>query len=164
VSAAAALAASALAGWLADGGFAAALFVVGGSILLTLGFAFHRRERRHAAILAELRASQRVLRTQSLQFAELARRYAEQKRRVEQANEVKTKFLAEMSHELRTPLNAIIGFSEIMERRLFGPLGADRYDEYCRDIRMSGQHLLGVIDEILETSNSGAARVMSRET
>ena len=58
----------------------------------------------------------------------------EEKNRAEEANQAKSEFLANMSHELRTPLNAIIGFSEIMESGMFGPLGSDKYHEYCRDI------------------------------
>ena len=64
------------------------------------------------------------------------------KRAAEEANRAKSDFLSRMSHELRTPLNAIIGFSEIMETGMLGPLGADKYHEYCRDIRDSGNYLL----------------------
>jgi len=64
-----------------------------------------------------------------------------------------------MSHELRTPLNAIIGFSEIMESGMFGPLGADKYDEYCRDIHTSGQYLLEVINDVLDMSKIEAGRM-----
>ena len=64
-----------------------------------------------------------------------------------------------MSHELRTPLNAIIGFSEIMESGMFGPLGADKYREYCRDIHQSGQYLLDVINDILDMSKIEAGRI-----
>jgi two-component system, cell cycle sensor histidine kinase PleC len=64
-----------------------------------------------------------------------------------------------MSHELRTPLNAIIGFSEIMEAGMFGPLGAAKYDEYCRDIRRSGQFLLEVINDVLDMSKIEAGRI-----
>jgi two-component system, cell cycle sensor histidine kinase PleC len=63
-----------------------------------------------------------------------------------------------MSHELRTPLNAIIGFSEIMESGMFGPLGAEKYHEYCRDIRESGNYLLEVINDILDMSKIEAGR------
>ena len=63
-----------------------------------------------------------------------------------------------MSHELRTPLNAIIGFSEIMESGMFGPLGTEKYDEYCRDIRESGKYLLDVINDILDMSRIEAGR------
>ena len=64
-------------------------------------------------------------------WRELAEKYAAEKTRAEEANQAKSKFLANMSHELRTPLNAIIGFSEIMELGMFGPLGAEKYNEYC---------------------------------
>ncbi|HZB69168.1 MAG TPA: PAS-domain containing protein, partial [Sphingomicrobium sp.] len=73
-------------------------------------------ERRLMSTVADLRSSQKRL-------AELAEKYAEEKTRAEEANRAKSKFLANMSHELRTPLNAIIGFSEIMESGMFGPLG-----------------------------------------
>jgi two-component system cell cycle sensor histidine kinase PleC len=64
-----------------------------------------------------------------------------------------------MSHELRTPLNAIIGFSEIMESGMFGPLGADRYEEYCKDIRNSGEYLLDVINDVLDMAKIEAGRI-----
>ncbi|MGA8411673.1 MAG: PAS-domain containing protein, partial [Xanthobacteraceae bacterium] len=81
-------------------------------------------ERRQMATIADLRASQQALKSQTLELADLAQKYADEKRRAEEANQAKSKFLANMSHELRTPLNAIIGFSEIMESGMFGPLGA----------------------------------------
>jgi two-component system cell cycle sensor histidine kinase PleC len=93
------------------------------------------------------------------QLIELAEKYAEEKTRAEDANQTKSKFLANMSHELRTPLNAIIGFSEIMESGMFGALGADKYYEYCRDIRESGQYLLEVINDILDMSKIEAGRM-----
>jgi len=68
------------------------------------------------------------------------------------ANRSKTEFLANMSHELRTPLNAIIGFSEALEREIYGPLGNDRYREYAQDINNSGIHLLNIINDILDLS------------
>jgi len=64
-----------------------------------------------------------------------------------------------MSHELRTPLNAIIGFSEIMQSAMFGPLGTDKYGEYCRDINQSGQYLLDVINDVLDMSKIEAGRI-----
>lgn len=67
-------------------------------------------------------------------------------------NRSKTEFLANMSHELRTPLNAIIGFSETINRCLFGPIGNERYREYAQDIYHSGVHLLNVINDILDLS------------
>ncbi len=76
----------------------------------------------------------------------------------ETASRAKTRFLANMSHELRTPLNAIIGFSEILTRELFGRLGEDRYREYARLIHESGEHLLSVVNEILDMSKIEAGK------
>jgi len=70
----------------------------------------------------------------------------------EQANQAKTDFLATMSHELRTPLNAIIGFSDMIERQYFGALGSDKYREYAHDIHVSSEHLLSLINDILDLS------------
>jgi cell cycle sensor histidine kinase DivJ len=70
----------------------------------------------------------------------------------EGSSRAKTQFLASMSHELRTPLNAIIGFSEILKRELFGQLGEVRYRDYARLIHESGEHLLNVVNEILDMS------------
>jgi signal transduction histidine kinase len=64
-----------------------------------------------------------------------------------------------MSHELRTPLNAIIGFSEILEKEMFGPLGVPTYADYARDIRQSGEHLLAVVNDILDLSRIEAGRM-----
>jgi signal transduction histidine kinase len=74
------------------------------------------------------------------------------KQQAELANRTKTEFLANMSHELRTPLNAIIGFSELIRSAAFGPLGSSRYHEYANDISVSGQHLLRIINDILDMS------------
>jgi two-component system cell cycle sensor histidine kinase PleC len=116
-------------------------------------------EKRLIATVADLQHSQETLEYQTQQLAELAEKYAEEKTRAEDANQAKSKFLANMSHELRTPLNAIIGFSEIMESGMFGALGADKYHEYCRDIRQSGQFLLEVINDILDMSKIEAGRM-----
>lgn len=69
-----------------------------------------------------------------------------------EANRSKSMFLANMSHELRTPLNAIIGFSEVIQHEMFGPLGNEKYREYVGNIRDSGQHLLHVINDVLSLS------------
>jgi two-component system, cell cycle sensor histidine kinase PleC len=116
-------------------------------------------ERRQAATINDLRKSQEALQLQTDQLADLAEKYAEEKTRAEDANAAKSKFLANMSHELRTPLNAIIGFSEIMEAAMFGPLGTEKYCEYSRDIRESGQYLLDVINDILDMSKIEAGGI-----
>ena len=115
-------------------------------------------ERALLATVADLRRSRQTLEVQAQQLVDLAERYAEEKTRAELANKSKSEFLANMSHELRTPLNAIIGFSEIMETGTFGPLGSEKYTEYCRDIRMSGGFLLDVINDILDMSKIEAGR------
>jgi PAS domain S-box-containing protein len=74
------------------------------------------------------------------------------KEEAELANRVKTDFLASISHELRTPLNAIIGFSEMIRQETLGPIGNKRYVEYVGDIHFSGQHLLGIVNDILDIS------------
>ncbi len=116
-------------------------------------------EQRLMATITDLRNSQHKLETQTRQLSEMAQKYAEEKTRAEEANQTKSKFLANMSHELRTPLNAVIGFSEIMESGMFGALGADKYYEYCRDIKQSGQYLLDVINDILDMSKIEAGRI-----
>ena len=116
-------------------------------------------EKRQMATIVDLRGSQQALERQTDLLAELAGKYAEEKDRAEEANRAKSSFLANMSHELRTPLNAIIGFSEIMESAMFGPLGAEKYSEYSRDIRQSGQYLLDVINDILDMSKIEAGRI-----
>jgi two-component system cell cycle sensor histidine kinase PleC len=116
-------------------------------------------EQRRIATIDDLRQSQQALERQTEQLADLAEKYAEEKTRAEEANQSKSKFLANMSHELRTPLNAIIGFSEIMESAMFGPLGAAKYSEYSRDIRESGQYLLDVINDILDMSKIEAGGI-----
>ncbi len=77
----------------------------------------------------------------------------------EAANRAKSEFLALMSHELRTPLNAIIGFSEMMENEVYGPLGDARYKDYMGDIRGSGERLLSVINTILDLSKIEAGKM-----
>lgn len=82
----------------------------------------------------------------------------EARRRAEAANKAKSRFLATMSHELRTPLNAILGFSEVMRDEVLGPLENANYRDYSKSIHDSGQHLLNVINEILDLSRIEAGR------
>ena len=94
-------------------------------------------------------------------FSELEQAKAnsdEARRRAEEANMAKSRFLATMSHELRTPLNAILGFSEVMKNEVFGVHASPTYREYSNDIHGSGQHLLALINEILDLSRIEAGR------
>ena len=79
--------------------------------------------------------------------------------RVDQLLERERQFASNTAHELRTPLNAIIGFSEVMIQEVFGPVGNDRYHDYAGDIRQSGVHLLGVINDLLDYSKLDAGRL-----
>jgi len=121
-------------------------------------------ERRLTATVVDLRKSRQTLEQQAQQLAELAEKYLEQKAEAESASQAKSEFLANMSHELRTPLNAIIGFSEMMIAETFGALGSCRYVDYSRDIRASGQYLLGVISDVLDMSRLEAGRVRLEKT
>jgi two-component system cell cycle sensor histidine kinase PleC len=82
----------------------------------------------------------------------------EARRKAEEANLAKSRFLATMSHELRTPLNAILGFSEVMKNEIFGVHANAAYKEYSADIHGSGQHLLNLINEILDLSRIEAGK------
>ncbi len=85
------------------------------------------------------------------------------KEQAETANRAKSDFLANMSHELRTPLNAILGFSQILSSELLGPIENPKYMEYCRDILASGQHLLALINDILDTAKVEAGKMLLEE-
>jgi len=80
------------------------------------------------------------------------------------ANRAKSEFLAHMSHELRTPLNAVIGFAEMIEKRVLGPAGADKYPDYAKDIRESAEHLLAIIGDILDLSKIEAGQMTLDES
>jgi two-component system cell cycle sensor histidine kinase PleC len=114
----------------------------------------------------ELRKQKEKLRRAALDLerseghsSELSRKYSDEKEKAERAALAKSAFLANMSHELRTPLNAVIGFSEIMTNELAGPLGDPSYKEYAKDILMSGQHLLDMINDILDMAKIEAGKM-----
>ncbi len=115
-------------------------------------------ERLLLSTVAQLRQSRRSLEEQAQQLVDLAERYHEQKAQAEAANHAKAEFLANMSHELRTPLNAIIGFSQLMGGETFGPLGSDKYRDYCEHILSGGEYLLHVLSDILDMSRLEAGR------
>ena len=79
------------------------------------------------------------------------------------ASTAKGEFLATMSHELRTPLNAILGFSDVMKRRMFGPIGSEKYAEYARDIHNAADHLLNIITDILDLSKAEVGKLALSE-
>src|SRR4051812_3553228 len=105
--------------------------------------------------LLETLASQSAV---AIRNARVFRQLGEKTNELEVASRHKSEFLASMSHELRTPLNAVIGFSEVLLERMFGELN-ERQDDYLRDIRDSGRHLLELINEILDLSKVEAGRM-----
>ncbi len=122
-------------------------------------------ERRLMATIGDLSTSRITLERQKAELSVANANYQAEKERAEAANRAKSEFLANMSHELRTPLNAILGFSEILQNQMFGPLGSEKYDEYSHDIHDSGKHLLNVINDILDMSKIEAGQMkLNRET
>ena len=94
----------------------------------------------------------------AIQNARLFEEIQAKSRELELANKHKSEFLANMSHELRTPLNAIIGFSEVLSEKMFGEVN-EKQLEYLLDIHTSGQHLLTLINDILDLSKIEAGRM-----
>lgn len=132
----------------------------GGSVMTAADItAIKRQEAMRARNEAELEKLVEQLEANQIELSELARKYEVAKIRAEAANQAKSEFLANMSHELRTPLNAINGFSEIMAGEMFGPLGDARYKEYCQDILNSGQHLLALINDVLDMAKIEAGKM-----
>jgi signal transduction histidine kinase len=110
----------------------------------------------------DIRAQHRLLNEREAAIATLREREAELEaasRRAADADEAKSFFLANMSHELRTPLNAILGFSEMLARETFGPLGQPRYQGYANDIHKSASHLLEIINDILTLTRIEAGKL-----
>ncbi len=102
--------------------------------------------------ILEQQETQARLEQQGAELVDLAADLATAKDAADAANRTKSEFLAIMSHELRTPLNAIIGFSDIIKDEILGPVGNSKYRDYVGDINESGQHLLAVINDILDLS------------
>jgi signal transduction histidine kinase len=149
------------------GGIVAGLAALTLLLGLALGFELRKRGRAELAAregAAALAAKSATLET-TLAAMAAARAVAERARaEAETANEAKSTFLANMSHELRTPLNAVLGFSEVIREAAFGPVDA-RYREYARDIHAAGEHLLGVINDVLDLSKLEVDRlILSEET
>ena len=108
---------------------------------------------------ADLAASREALRKQAQELADLANLYRDQKAEVLSATKLKAEFLANMNHEIRTPLNAILGFAEVIENEVLGPVTCAKYRDYAAHIRISGGNLLTIIDDILEMAHIEAGRV-----
>lgn len=122
--------------------------------------AYTRRQFKTSLAMLSFRAEKEAL------FGELEQSKIisdEARKRAEEANIAKSRFLATMSHELRTPLNAIIGFSEVMKDEMFGTHGNPVYKEYSGDIHKSGGHLLELINDILDLSRIEAGRYTLQE-
>ena len=118
-----------------------------------------------ARLYAEIRTREQEVATRNRELTDalvqnerLLREVEDKSRQLEAASRHKSEFLANMSHELRTPLNAVIGFSEVLLQRMFGALNA-KQDEYLKDIYASGQHLLSLINDILDLSKIEAGRM-----
>jgi signal transduction histidine kinase len=121
--------------------------------------ALKRSRRELNSRVKELEHMKARLELQGEELRQLAQHLAQARDVANAANKAKSDFLANMSHELRTPLNAIIGFSEIMNAELLGPLGSDQYRQYTGDIHESGAHLLSLINDILDLSKIEAGRM-----
>ena len=125
----------------------------------------------YGILLVIVRRADRIIKNQYSDLRhEIGQRLGAQQRlqhaleEAEHANKSKSDFLAHMSHELRTPLNSIIGFSETMGHEVFGKLGHEKYTEYAKDIHRSGNHLLQLINEVLDVSKVEAGAMEINES
>ncbi len=127
--------------------------------LLLGGLAFYlsREIRRRARRDTELAAERRKLHAANLELQGANAELSESKQLAEHASQVKSLFLANMSHELRTPLNAIIGFSQIIKEQIMGP-GKQVYADYAKHILGAGEHLLEIINNLLDISKIEAGK------
>jgi signal transduction histidine kinase len=154
--------------WVLFGGAALALAI---ALLLGVHFLFSLRQAARLEALAaspaagagpaggpQAEQSGRTLQNQLDEALANLRQASERAAQADQANQAKSAFLARMSHELRTPLSAIIGFAEMIEHQSMGPIGNLKYSDYATDIRQSGQHLLGIINDILDLSKVESGR------
>ncbi|MEP0940573.1 MAG: HAMP domain-containing sensor histidine kinase [Rhizobiaceae bacterium] len=131
--------------------------IAAGGVFTVLVFFQYISETMRNASISYLKA--RAERDQLVMELEASRSISDEaRRRAEESNLAKSRFLATMSHELRTPLNAILGFSEVMTNEVMGPIDNDHYKEYLGDIHRSGSHLLKLINEILDLSRVEAGR------
>jgi PAS domain S-box-containing protein len=117
-------------------------------LFMTLGHISDAEPRRFCAVLRDLTAWKRA--ESQLQEA---------KRLAENASAKKSDFLTRISHEIRTPINAIIGFAEVMEEERLGPISNPRYKEYLGDIRMSGRHVVSLVNDLLDLAKIEAGRM-----
>ncbi len=144
-------------------GLAAAIFIVLRSLpLRALDKAFDEVIRSSSALknrVEDLEAAKRLQELQSKQLSELSEVLAIARDEANLANRAKSEFLTNMSHELRTPLNAIIGFSDMIRTETFGPIGVTKYAQYIDDIKGSGEHLLKLINDILDLSKIEAGKI-----
>lgn len=139
-----------ISGALAIHGSRQSMLMSGGTIIyLAVLLASARAMNDWVAHIFRLRIQNEQLNTQLIAAKEAA----------EAANSAKSVFIANMSHELRTPLNAIIGFAEMLESEVLGPLGDHRYIEYAHDVRVSGKHLLSIINTILDLAKVEASHL-----
>ena len=148
------------------GALPATLMLFGLFSIVTMVTALKERERIIAdktVAEAESAALTAQLKEEKARLLALVRELNIAKRAADDANRAKSEFLASMSHELRTPLNAILGISEVIKEELFGPVGLAKYVDYAQDVHNSGQHLLDLINDILDLSKIDAGKAELRE-